>query len=249
MAIKERSSIQRCQLALYAIFSSAVTAKGEPIDTADYANGITFVYFMAAYSSGLFVTKFQHSDTTVDGDFTDVEPLNLVYNRPGRNESYLDGAFPVYGGLVNSSTGFQGDGATDAGGLIGREGLVGTKRYVRIVVTSKTVNEAGGLGGPSGTFTAVAIKSGELSPTPSDATYGVIKVPTGGLTRVDKTATVAMGTPTHNFTTGMLITIIGANEPEYNGRYRITVIDPNTFTYTFAGSTTATATGTIYGYY
>jgi len=39
--------------------------------------------------------------------------------------------------------------------------------------------------------------------------------------------------------------IQGSSYAEYNGRVNITVLDPNTFTYQFAGSTHATATGTI----
>jgi hypothetical protein len=48
----------------------------------------------------------------------------------------------------------------------------------------------------------------------------------------------------HGYITGMDITISGAVETEYNGRFNITVVDAVTFTYHFAGSATA-ASGTI----
>jgi len=49
----------------------------------------------------------------------------------------------------------------------------------------------------------------------------------------------------HGLSDGMYVTISGANQNEYNGSYQITVVDEDTFTYTFAGSSTSPATGTI----
>lgn len=66
----------------------------------------------------------------------------------------------------------------------------------------------------------------------------------GELTSASTTATVTHAA--HGLDTGDSITIYGATQPEYNGTYTITVTGVNTFTYTFAGSGTTPATGTIY---
>ena len=65
------------------------------------------------------------------------------------------------------------------------------------------------------------------------------------LTRKGTKATVV--TPVeHGFIVGADITITGADQAEYNGRFTIiAVVDVFTFVYAFAGSATATATGTI----
>lgn len=63
------------------------------------------------------------------------------------------------------------------------------------------------------------------------------------LTSVGTTATATKNN--HGFTTGQYVTISGAVQTEYNGTYAITVTGANTFTYTFAGSATTPATGTI----
>ena len=49
----------------------------------------------------------------------------------------------------------------------------------------------------------------------------------------------------HGYITGADLTISGAAQTEYNGRFNITVVDEVTFTYRFAGSATTPATGTI----
>jgi len=57
------------------------------------------------------------------------------------------------------------------------------------------------------------------------------------------TATVAAG---HGLSVGDSVTIAGATQTEYNGTYTVvTVADSTHFTYTFAGSATTPATGTI----
>lgn len=66
----------------------------------------------------------------------------------------------------------------------------------------------------------------------------------GELTSAATTATVTHAN--HDLDTGDSITIFGAAQAEYNGTYTITVTGDNTFTYTFAGSATTPATGTIY---
>lgn len=56
-------------------------------------------------------------------------------------------------------------------------------------------------------------------------------------THVGTTATVTTTGP-HNLQTGNWVTMAGVSEPQYNGSFRITVIDPDTFTYTMATAPT-----------
>jgi len=64
------------------------------------------------------------------------------------------------------------------------------------------------------------------------------------ITRSGTTAT-ATTTGSHGFTSGEVVTITGAVQPEYNGAHTVTVTGATTFTYTVAGSPTTPATGTI----
>jgi uncharacterized cupin superfamily protein len=64
------------------------------------------------------------------------------------------------------------------------------------------------------------------------------------LTSSSTTAT-ATTAGAHGFTSGDLVVIAGASPAAYNGTYEITVTDTDEFTYTFAGSGTSPATGTI----
>lgn len=71
-----------------------------------------------------------------------------------------------------------------------------------------------------------------------------ITVGAGELTSVGTTATVTH--TAHGFRDSQRLQIQGAAQTEYNGFYVITVTGDDTFTYTFAGSATSPATGTIY---
>lgn len=67
-----------------------------------------------------------------------------------------------------------------------------------------------------------------------------------GVGDVDSAATtVTVTLAAHGYQTGDSVVIAGADQTEYNGTYTITVTGANTFTYTFAGSATTPATGTI----
>src|SRR5436853_201148 len=63
------------------------------------------------------------------------------------------------------------------------------------------------------------------------------------LTRSGSTATVT--STAHGYTSGDVVEIRGAAQSEYNGFVKITVVDPNTFTYTVSGSPVSPAMGTI----
>jgi hypothetical protein len=61
------------------------------------------------------------------------------------------------------------------------------------------------------------------------------------ITRSASTATVAH--TGHGFTTGEVVRITGAAEPEYNGLFSVTETGTNSYTYTIAGSPSSPATG------
>jgi hypothetical protein len=60
------------------------------------------------------------------------------------------------------------------------------------------------------------------------------------LTSSGAIATATTSTP-HNFVAGANVTIVGADQPEYNGVYTLLTASGTTFTYRFAGSSAATA--------
>lgn len=75
----------------------------------------------------------------------------------------------------------------------------------------------------------------------------VCTVATDSVTSLTSSGTTATATVTnHGYIVGQSVTIKGATQTEYNGTYSV-VSTPtaNTFTYTFAGSATTPATGTI----
>lgn len=80
-----------------------------------------------------------------------------------------------------------------------------------------------------------------LIPTPSTAPS------TSSVTSITSSSTSCTVTQTdHGYVSGDYITIAGANETAYNGKFRITVVDEDTYTYTASSAPSATpATGTI----
>lgn len=64
-----------------------------------------------------------------------------------------------------------------------------------------------------------------------------------GITRTGSTATVDL--TAHGYSTNQTIRTAGAVEAEYNGDFIITVVDPDTYTYTVTGAPATPATGTI----
>jgi hypothetical protein len=81
--------------------------------------------------------------------------------------------------------------------------------------------------------------SGWLEQTVNDGTIDSVLI-----TRVSSTATATTGIP-HGYKTGDVVYISGANQPEYNGAFTITVTDSTHFTYTVSGTPTTPATGTM----
>jgi hypothetical protein len=97
-------------------------------------------------------------------------------------------------------------------------------------------------GGSSNVFDDIFMEANTRaigSPLSSAAALAVTSITSAATTA---TATVSVA---HGYATDDFVTIAGATQTEYNGTYRITVTGATTFTYTFAGSGTTPATGTI----
>jgi hypothetical protein len=76
--------------------------------------------------------------------------------------------------------------------------------------------------------------------------YGWTGMSITGITRSSQTATATVSAANGlKLKTGMILTVAGANESEYNGTFTITVASTTTFTYTVTGTPATPATGTI----
>jgi len=104
----------------------AATLKGSAVDLQGFGSTLMVVNTGAIAGSGDYSLTMQHSDTTTDGDFTNVAAADLLGSIPGtleENKTY-------------------------------RQGYIGKKRYVRAVITKAggTSVAAGAvfvLGGPA----------------------------------------------------------------------------------------------------
>lgn len=88
----------------------SATLKGGAVDLQGFGSALMAVNTGAIASAGLYDIRIQESDTTTDGDFTDVAAADLL------------GALPA--GLAASS--------------VYRQGYIGSKRYVRAVITKQS---------------------------------------------------------------------------------------------------------------
>lgn len=88
----------------------AATLKGETVDTRGFGSALMVISTGAIVSAGLYDVKMQESDTTTDGDFTDVAAADRL------------GTLPA--GLAAST--------------VYRQGYIGKKRYVRAVITKQS---------------------------------------------------------------------------------------------------------------
>jgi Pectate lyase superfamily protein len=123
----------------------------------------------------------------------------------------------------------------------------------RFINVSKRAIKFSGVSGLTANNIEVIADQGAYSMTEVIKLYGNsmvngLKILTPGkvtaLTRSGTTVTATTVTA-HGYSTGERIAIIGATQPEYNGRYAITVTGASTFTYTIVGAPTSPATGTI----
>lgn len=88
----------------------AATIKGNAIDLLGFNSAAIVVNTGAIVSAGDYTAKVQESDTTTDGDFTDVVAGDLVGTLPASLTA--DGSF--------------------------KQSYIGHKRYVRVVVTKNS---------------------------------------------------------------------------------------------------------------
>lgn len=106
-----------------ATLSGATPSKGNIVDVTDY-QAATFLYQTGAVTdagaAAGFVVEIQESDTTADGDFTAVADADLV-------------------GVETDLTVTSDD--DDSVG-VGSLGYIGTKKYIRAVVTGSTGTNA-----------------------------------------------------------------------------------------------------------
>lgn len=86
------------------------TLKGSAVDLRGYDSAALVINTGAIAGAGLFDIKLQESDTTTDGDFTDVAAANLIGDLPS---------------ALAAST-------------VYRQSYVGTKRYIRAVITQQS---------------------------------------------------------------------------------------------------------------
>jgi hypothetical protein len=86
------------------------TLKGSAVDTQGFKSALMVVNTGAIASDGLYDIRMQESDTTTDGDFTDVAADNLIGSLP----------------------------AALAASSVYRQGYIGKKRYVRAVITKQS---------------------------------------------------------------------------------------------------------------
>lgn len=87
--------------------TQAATLKGTAVDLRGFDSAALVINTGAIVSAGLYVISLQESDTTTDGDFTDVAAGSMV------------GALP----------------ASLAASTVYKVGYIGAKRYVRAVIT------------------------------------------------------------------------------------------------------------------
>lgn len=85
----------------------AATIKGNAVDLAGFATALLVINTGAIAGAGDYAAKLQHSDTTTDGDFTDVAAADRL------------GALP----------------ATLEADKSYRQGYIGKKRFIRVVMT------------------------------------------------------------------------------------------------------------------
>jgi hypothetical protein len=85
----------------------AATTKGTAVDLVGFNSAAVIVNTGAITTAGLYVVSVQESDTTTDGDFTNVAAGNLVGSLP----------------------------ASLAATSVYKVGYIGTKRHIRAVIT------------------------------------------------------------------------------------------------------------------
>lgn len=107
--MRDSYSDQAVKLALSPAVQAA-TIKGNAIDVRRFGSALIVVNTGAIAGSGDYTAKLQESNTTTDGDFTDVAPADLRGALPASLTA--DGSF--------------------------KQGYIGKRPYVRVVVTKNS---------------------------------------------------------------------------------------------------------------
>jgi hypothetical protein len=136
MPVKEQATKQVAINALEPqAISSDTTTTGAIIDTKDYDGGLYFAMFAYAYTDGTYTMKIEHGDDSGLSDAADVDSAMLVY-----------GTLPAL------------TAALAEGGVLAKEGVHSTKRYVRVSIVSTSTTTGASLA-------VVAVAGAEEMPT------------------------------------------------------------------------------------
>lgn len=136
MAINERVSEDIMLSAVEPqVVRGSTTTAGAIIDTLAYSKSVYFGMQVNDWTDGTYTLKLEHGDNAALSDAEDVPTASLVY-----------GTLPALSAAVAE------------GGAYTREGVFGTKRYVRASVVSTSV-------ATGATVSVVAILTADLAPT------------------------------------------------------------------------------------
>lgn len=117
MPVKDIRSNMLPKLCFLAIINSDTTTNGSIIDTADFDPGMSYNFFCTVYGAGTYVPVLEESDASDMSGATNVAAANIIGTLAGATIT-----------------------AANAAGATGQNlysfGIFGTKRYVRLKVTS-----------------------------------------------------------------------------------------------------------------
>jgi hypothetical protein len=114
MPTREQATMQKVIKALEPqAISSDTTTTGAIIDTADFDGGVYFAVDVYAYTDGTYVLKIEDGDDSGLSDAADVATAQLVY-----------GSLPSLTAAIAE------------GGVLAKEGVHSTKRYLRASIVS-----------------------------------------------------------------------------------------------------------------
>lgn len=116
MPVRDIRSQLEPKLAFLAIINSDTTTNGSIIDTADYDGGVVFTLFCSVYGAGTYTPVLEESDDSGMSGANNVDDANLIGTEAGA-------------AISAASTG---------GSVLKSIGCVGTKRYLRLKITSAT---------------------------------------------------------------------------------------------------------------
>lgn len=140
MPTKEQATHQKVMNALEPqVIGSNTTTTGAIIDTDDYDMGLYFAVLVTSYTDGTFTLKIEDGDNSGLSDAADVATAQLVY-----------GTLPAVSAALAE------------GGIMPKEGVHSTKRYVRPSIVSTGVTTGA-------TVQVIAIKGAEYLPTPQSS--------------------------------------------------------------------------------